>query len=582
MVAIGIDFDSLERKLILMKKNTYILIGVAILLMFSPYSFSEEVTLDWAANTEPELLGYYIYYKPDTCCAPYQGTGADQGNSPIQVPLSQIADPGNPEFLISGLDDNRAYYFVISAYDGEEESGYSNEVKIKAPQIVSQPVPTYLSNNAVTIEWKTNEPGNSEARFGFSSAEWNGYPELKIADAEVTSHSLTLTGLLPGTIYHYRGGATNALGFGPDLEENDTNPSQDYDFMTASDAEQDTKSPQFLTQPYATSISDTRAAIEWETDETTNSVVMFGNTTSYGQTVSDDSNYTRFHRVDLTSLQSGTLYHVQVQSQDAAGNPPVSSADFTFTTSTTADTTIPVFTSPPTVTAKTDTTVTIEWTTNEPSNTKVRYGKESATWRTYPSKLEYFGVFMLNHSLTITDLTPETSYYFRAGTVDPSWNQAISSEYTFTTAKERDTTPPKITTTPTVVSKSDTTSTIVWDTDEPANSTIRYWEESWAEPRIWENYQYTKNTSVLTSQHAVTLTNLTGESRYFFMVGSSDADGNGPTTSFESSFVTEAGPDLDAPQIISPPTVTAKTNQTVTIEWVTDEPSNSIIQYGEN
>ena len=149
-----------------MKKNTYICAGVIILLICVPFSFGAEVTLEWAANTEPDLLGYYIYYKPDTCCHPYEGTGADRVIHPFQIPLSQLVDLDNPEILISGLDDNRAYYFVVSAYTAEEESGFSNEVKIKAPQIISQPVETYVSNNAVTIEWTTDEPGNSEVRYG--------------------------------------------------------------------------------------------------------------------------------------------------------------------------------------------------------------------------------------------------------------------------------------------------------------------------------------------------------------------------------------------------------------------------------
>ena len=40
-------------------------------------------------------------------------------------------------------------------------------------------------------------------------------------------------------------------------------------------------------------------------------------------------------------------------------------------------------------------------------------------------------------------------------------------------------------------------------------------------------------------------------------------------------------PDFQAPQIISPPTVTAKTDSIAIVEWTTDEPSNSLVQFGQ-
>jgi len=309
------------------------------------------------------------------------------------------------------------------------------------------------------------------------------------------------------------------------------------------------------------------------------SIVEFGKTTSYGQVVSVIDRYTTVHNVILNGLESNTLYHVRVSSLDEAGNG-VSAADFTFSTEEVIDSEPPVFTSPPTVTALTNSTVTIAWTTNEPSSTKVNYGTESGYWGDYPSRARDL-TRVIDHSITVTGLTGNTRYYFRAASADADINASISQESTFVTDEDPDILPPRITTTPTVVTISDTTATIVWDTDEPANSTIRYWDASWAESRTWENYQFTKSISVLVNRHTINLTNLTAETQYYFMVGSSDGSGNGPTTSNISSFVTEEAPDIIAPQFVSPPTVTAVTNKSVTIEWVSDEPSNSAVQYGE-
>jgi len=63
-----------------------------------------------------------LIYKTGCSGAPYDGTGATEGDSPIDV--------GNvTRFTLHGLDDDQTYFFTVSAYDDQErESLYSNEV----------------------------------------------------------------------------------------------------------------------------------------------------------------------------------------------------------------------------------------------------------------------------------------------------------------------------------------------------------------------------------------------------------------------------------------------------------------------
>ena len=150
-----------------------------------------EITLQWDANTESNLAGYYVHYKPDSCCEPYNGTEADQGKSPLIIPLATPGfDPDNPAFTLTGLDENRPYYFTVSAYDKESnESGYSNEVATKAPQVTSPPTVTYVSNDSAVIEWYTDVAGDSEVRYATTPSSWNAYP-LKTVDPNIsTTHS---------------------------------------------------------------------------------------------------------------------------------------------------------------------------------------------------------------------------------------------------------------------------------------------------------------------------------------------------------------------------------------------------------
>jgi len=97
-------------------------------LLLSPnIAYCFDRSFAWDKNTEPDLAGYYIYYKNGSSDAPYNGTGADEGDSPIKIPLVNLNDPENPEYTIHGLSDTGTFYFVATAYDiYGNESYYSN------------------------------------------------------------------------------------------------------------------------------------------------------------------------------------------------------------------------------------------------------------------------------------------------------------------------------------------------------------------------------------------------------------------------------------------------------------------------
>ena len=116
---------------------TFILITSAIILCPKPLIYAADVTLAWTGNAESDLAGYYIYYKSGTSGAPYNGTGVDEGDSPIKIPLGVFADPSNPEYTLHGLSDTKTSYLVLTAYDSEDnESGFSNEVSYQPPAAI--------------------------------------------------------------------------------------------------------------------------------------------------------------------------------------------------------------------------------------------------------------------------------------------------------------------------------------------------------------------------------------------------------------------------------------------------------------
>jgi peptidoglycan hydrolase-like protein with peptidoglycan-binding domain len=92
----------------------------------------------------------------------------------------------------------------------------------------------------------------------------------------------------------------------------------------------DTTAP-IISSVAANSITSTGATISWTTDESSDSQVEYGLTTSYGNSTPLNSNPTAFHGQTLSGLSSNTLYHYRVKSRDSSGNLATGS-DNTFAT----------------------------------------------------------------------------------------------------------------------------------------------------------------------------------------------------------------------------------------------------------
>lgn len=102
------------------------------------------------------------------------------------------------------------------------------------------------------------------------------------------------------------------------------------------------------------------------------------------------------------------------------------------------------------VTSITDTTALIEWTTDEPGDSMLEYGTQSALWGSYEATKNNAGM-VINHSITLTELLPDTDYYFQVGSTDAHGNgPTISAEASFMTVSPPDTNSPSITGNPTI------------------------------------------------------------------------------------------------------------------------------------
>ena len=102
--------------------------AIAFSLCVLTPGFAMDVTLRWDANTETDRAGYRIYY--DTASGPpYEGIGAAEGASFIDVKITDVESGGTAQYEVTGLDDDEVYFFALTAYNTRGgESGYSNEV----------------------------------------------------------------------------------------------------------------------------------------------------------------------------------------------------------------------------------------------------------------------------------------------------------------------------------------------------------------------------------------------------------------------------------------------------------------------
>jgi len=245
------------------------------------------------------------------------------------------------------------------------------------------------------------------------------------------------------------------------------------------------------------------------------------------------------------------------------------------------DTIPPVFTTPPYVASQVlagvpgseTTTVEIRWRTDEASDSLVDYREVGQ-----PSFLQQSdSALTMDHLITLAGLAPAANHEFRATSADSNGNPVSSpvdpGTVAFTTPTAPDSTPPVISSGPSVSPTIDE-ALIQWETNEQATSVVQY------DAVLGDGHQDSQTFGADGTLHTVNLTGLQAHTEYEFRVLSVDASGNGPTASAVVTFTTDFLPDATPPVIIGGPEPTYLANDLVIVQWQTDEPSTSFVNYG--
>ncbi len=199
--------------------------------------------------------------------------------------------------------------------------------------------------------------------------------------------------------------------------------------------------PLTISDVVASGIGYYGATISWNTNGDASSRVFYDTESraspgDYANSTTEEIAPISEHSVSLTGLSSSTTYHYMVRS--AIGTELIAtSVDYTFRTLTPAvggggggfgapDTTPPRIYDV-SICGLTETTADICWKTKEKSNSQVEY------W-TSPSLLSPLDeTYVIDHRVHLIDLTPGTTYHYKAMSSDKAGNLEVSAVYTFTT-----------------------------------------------------------------------------------------------------------------------------------------------------
>jgi hypothetical protein len=440
------------------------------------------------------------------------------------------------------------------------------------PVIVEGPAVVVRDVLAV-VRFTTDVDTRATLFFGTRDGTYGTADEFEVPDQTADGslrlaqeHAIVVSGLEPGVVYDYGIVVESTNGqtasFEPNLPASKPlragkrlrvlqPPGGAGSFTTTNDP--DTQYPVILSGPTVTSKSHNTAIVEWTTDEPATSDVSFG-TEAIGETRASSGVSKTKHKIVLSNLAEGTGYLFEAQSIDAAGNGATISDAGTFTTDPEIDLAAPQITSAPAVTYKNDEAATIRWTTDEDATGQIDFG-------TAADDLGFIRTLATTgrtHEVTLTNLSPSTTYHYAVSSSDLSNNgPTISDTLSFTTDATADVTPPAISNVQ--VTALDSLAIVTWTTDELGDSFVDLGVVSGV-------LDETVGDAADVLEHEITLTNLTPGTQYFLTVGSSDRVGNGPVESEEIAFTTLAAADTTAPSTPAGVDGTAG-SQTTSLTW---------------
>jgi len=421
----------------------------------------------------------------------------------------------------------------------------SPEGKYTTPPLAGGTPNVAAGSTVATITWSTG-------RVAYGAVEYGKTTEYEKSVAEtvaVGNHSIKLTGLTPGTTYHYRVQAldeSSLMGYDREVAY-----SSDYTFTTSATPT--------ISNVEVTDLTLGSAVINWSAVSLASAQIEYGESTAYGSSVSVSVGSTGTYSTKLSALKDSTTYHFRIRAVDIDGTD-ITSDDYTFTTVTFPKVTAVVF---KTDQAQNATAINVAWSTNVPTTASVEYQavevdpsadsqiedlfvdtpsgrlvNMSTLQSLSTTELARLPITPLGtpqyldrstisnrHVVQITNLSDSSLYVFTIRGRDEYGNQAVSDPIRYVTGA--DTKPPSVEDlvieTPIVGEGVESKAEIVlsFTTDEPAFSQVL-----WGAGTGSEYPQATQTSLEPTTDHMIVLRDLDPTATYHLKIKTTDQTGN--------------------------------------------------------
>lgn len=470
---------------------------------------SWKLALSWGepTNTGAGVASYKIYRSTDD--SSYTQVASTAGTSYVDASLSQ-----------------QKYYYKIKACDSANNCGsYSTSVNktptgkfTEPPNLVSQPSVS-VSTRSATIYWVTDRESDSRIQYGLSSG--NYFSTEAASSTQTKTHTIELSNLDAGTLYHYRARWTD--------EDGNIGSSSELTFSTL-------PAP-VIKDVTMRRITTSAAVVQFTVKEANQVKLYYGKSEAFGglqviNTSRSESTYT----VELTGLDDGATYYYALQPVDSEGNEYKASQLNNFSTPPRpkiSNVRLQPLSDEPTSTQK------VTWDTNVPATSLLRLAPKNGTTREVTdSSLKQ------SHELIVRGLQDDTEYTIVAESRDKDGNLALSDPQVLKTAL--DTRPPKISK---VAIESSVRGigaeargqiVVSWRTDEPATSQVAFAEGT---PGVTLNNKTSEDTS-LTQDHVVVISDIATSQVYSVQPISNDSAKNTGTGTPEAAIVGRASDDV--------------------------------------
>ena len=320
---------------------------------------------------------------------------------------------------LTNLKPSTTYYYKVKWTDEDGNTGESLEkiFTTDSAPIVKNTTTRYVSINSAELDFTSVKATKVKVYYGLSTS-FGGLKELPTSTSE-TKYSISLDGLLDGTLYYYK---INTV----DSEDNEYEGTI-LDFTTLQKPEVSN-----IRLQQVKNTAETTLIVSWLSNTDISSILTYypENNSSLTRDLVNLTLINGEHKVTLNELNPETQYILIVKGRDKVGNEATSEL-IKFTTSTD--------TRPPAITELTVDTVpannsnsnnqkaqiVISWNTDESSTSAIEYGEGYSD--TYPSKTTTDFNLTSNHMVVISNLEPSKVYHFRAVSKDKANNIAYSS-----------------------------------------------------------------------------------------------------------------------------------------------------------